>query len=127
MTLAAAAQYVRARVGRIAESLLIDTANMGTNTINAHVRSHRKPTRPMRLNTVNAALSSLEALARISQTDILDDASATADPDRSALAESVKASALSDLRSQWVPLRARCAPRMPHRSRPVASSWTIRG
>ena len=46
MTLAAAAQYVRARVGRIAESLLIDTANMGTNTINAHVRSHRKPTRP---------------------------------------------------------------------------------
>ncbi len=101
MTLAAAAQYVRARVGRIAESLLIDTANMGTNTINAHVRSHRKPTRPMRLNTVNAALSSLEALARISQTDILDDASATADPDRSALAESVKASALSDLRSQW--------------------------
>ena len=41
MTLAAAAQYVRARVGRIAESLLIDTANMGTNTINAaHAPEH---------------------------------------------------------------------------------------
>lgn len=70
MTLASAAKYVRSRVQQIADSLLIDPANTPSMNLTQQVKHKHKPTRPLRLDTVNAAMLSLEALAKVTKTDV---------------------------------------------------------